>query len=187
MPNPYKEFPLLQTDALTLRPVRADDASDLLCVYGDAQAVPFFNGDNCHGDTFHYATLERMNQAIAFWQWSYDQGYFVRWCVQDNVSGKAIGTVELFDRPAGDREPACAVLRVDLRSDMETAPVMTGVLEALFPAALAYFTSRTVITKCWSYAHERREALERLGFTPSPWPLIGDDGTVYSDYYVRTF
>lgn len=187
MTDVNKKIPVLTSTAYRLRGVALSDAAALLRVYGDPEAVPYFNGDNCHGDTFHYPTLPRMEQAVAFWLNSYRQGWFVRWCVEDRTTDEAIGTIELFDRPAEDGADVQALLRLDLRRDCETAPVIQAVLETLLPAVLPYFAGRTVVTKCWPYASERRRALEALGFAPAARPLIGEGGVQYGDYWVKTY
>ena len=74
----FKALPVFDGARFALRGVQKSDAADLLKVYSDERAVPFFNGDNCHGDDFHYTTIERMNEAVAFWLFSYENGYFVR-------------------------------------------------------------------------------------------------------------
>ena len=77
----YEEVPVFENDDYLLRFVTVDDAKDLLKVYGDKNALPFFNSDNCHGDNFYYSTIERMNEAIQFWLYSYKEKYFVRWAI----------------------------------------------------------------------------------------------------------
>ncbi len=160
MPNVDQECPIFTSQSYRLRPVAPSDAQALLEVYGDPEAVPYFNGDNCHGDTFYYPTLERMQQAIDFWLFSYREGYFVRWAIEERSTARVIGTIELFDRT-----PDCGILRLDLRHDCETAPIIHAILTTLYPAVLPYFISRRVLTKCWPYATERRQALQTLGFT----------------------
>ena len=62
--NIYKTCPDVHNERFRLRLVTQEDCEDLLKVYSDVKAVPLFNGDNCNGDDFYYATLERMQQAI---------------------------------------------------------------------------------------------------------------------------
>ncbi len=50
MVNPYEKCPVYESEKYLLRLVEASDAPDLLSVYSDEKAVPFFNSDNCHGD-----------------------------------------------------------------------------------------------------------------------------------------
>ena len=64
----------MQNDKYILRPLKDEDAEDLLKVYSDIKAVPLFNSDNCNGDDFHYKTLERMRQAMGFWKQAYENG-----------------------------------------------------------------------------------------------------------------
>ena len=81
MKNVYEEVPVFENNDYLLRFVTAEDANDLLKVYSDKNALPFFNSDNCHGDNFYYSTIERMNEAIQFWLYSYKEKYFVRWAI----------------------------------------------------------------------------------------------------------
>ena len=67
MKSVYDEVPVFENEDFILRFVTIDDAKDLLEVYSDKNARPFFNSDNCHGDNFYYQTIERMNDAINFW------------------------------------------------------------------------------------------------------------------------
>ena len=102
MKDIYRSFENFENERYLLRAVTMADAPALLRVYSDEHALPFFNSDNCHGDNFYYTTLERMQKAIDFWQDSYDNGWFVRWCIADKAAGQVIGTVELFTRSSDD-------------------------------------------------------------------------------------
>ena len=183
MPDVYTHCPTLTGLTLTLRPVAMEDAEALLRVYGDETRIPFFNSDNCHGDNFHYATLERMQQAIRFWLDSYAHGYFVRWAVV--AAGTPIGTVECFHRVAADAYGGCALLRIDLRADMENAAVNGECLDLLLPHLKALFHAGRAAIKAPPVAEERIAAQKARGFVPGDAPLIGHDGTCYGDYWVR--
>lgn len=76
--NPYETCPVFENENYLLRLITPADAEDLLQVYSDEKAVPYFNSDNCNGDDFHYTTLKRMQEAVQFWEFSYQHGYFVR-------------------------------------------------------------------------------------------------------------
>lgn len=191
MVSPYDECPILENDNYRLRLVEATDAPDLLRVYSDEKAVPFFNGDNCNGDDFHYTTLERMQSAIEFWLWAYQDRGFVRWAIVDRHTGQAIGTIELFNRRALEgQEPRdyfneCGLLRLDLRSDYEETAQIEEILSLIVEPAFALFACRMIATKIPPAAGKRREAAERMGFQFSEEKLIGgDDDKVYGDYYV---
>lgn len=183
MENIYRHAVQFENDRFLLRFVTGEDVDDLLEVYSDKNALPFFNSDNCHGDNFYYPTRERMMQAIDFWLFSYEKGYFVRWSIVDRETGKVIGTVELFHRCAADG--LCGgVLRLDLRSDYENRETIESILALLLPRVPEYF-SDTVITKAPIYAVERIAALQKLGFSPSERLLVGEDGYAYNGYWVK--
>jgi len=184
--NVYEHCPSIESEKFQLRFVTEQDRDDLLRVYSDEAAVPLFNSDNCHGDDFHYTTAERMMEAIRFWIWSYAQGYFVRWSIVDRKAGCAVGTVELFHRVSEDSFNGSAVLRLDLRSDYEREADLVDILGLIVPKAYGWFGSDRIVTKAKPIATERIKALRKTGFAPEDAPLIGQDGTQYGDYWVRT-
>lgn len=186
--NPYETCPVFENETYLLRLIEPADAQDLLLVYSDEKAVPFFNGDNCHGDDFHYTTLERMQGAVDFWCQAHDEGWFVRWVIVDKKAtarSTAIGTIELFNREAEDYFNHCALLRLDLRSDYERADSIYDILSLIVPKTCEMFGSQMVATKVPPFAAERKAAVEKLGFTLSEEALVGgDDGKEYRNYYV---
>lgn len=192
--NPYEACPVFENENYLLRLVKAEDAPDLLKVYSDEKAVPFFNSDNCHGDDFHYTTLERMQSAIEFWRYSYDNGYFVRWAVVDKMENSAVGTIELFRREedaddggkrTGDYFTGSGILRLDLRSDCERAEAAEEILSLILPDAFELFGCNMIATKIHLGNTERKCAVERLGFCSTQEKLIGSqDGKAYGDYYI---
>lgn len=182
--NIYQSCPSFENSRYLLRAVQDGDAEDLLRVYGDEQAVPFFNSDNCHGDDFHYTDIGRMRKAIGFWQRSYRDGQFVRWTIVDKTAGTAVGTVEGFRREAQDFFTDCALLRIDLRSDYETSPTIAQILSLIAVPSFDLFGCAKAATKAVPAARERIAALTQQGFSASPEKLIGHDGTAYGDYFV---
>lgn len=180
----YKECPVFKSGSYLLRAVKDEDASQLLLVYSDKKAVPFFNSDNCHGDNFYYTTMERMKQAIDFWKQSYQNGWFVRWTVVDKAAERAIGTIEIFRREADDYFTDCALLRLDVRSDYEKTETIQQILKPVLHPAPQLFGCSKIATKAVPFATERIAALKELGFSASPEKLIGHDGTLYGDYFV---
>ena len=185
MVNPYEKCPIYENENYLLRLVETSDASDLLQVYSDEKAVPYFNSDNCNGDDFHYTTLERMQSAIGFWLWAYQDKGFVRWAVIDKNARQAIGTIELFNRQAQDYFNNCGLLRLDLRSDYERTECIREILSLIVPPAFELFVCRMIATKIPPFATRRRDAAEQLGFTASEEKMIGgDDHKAYTDYFV---
>lgn len=182
--NVYEKCPVLENNNFLLRFVKETDASDLLSVYADEKAVPFFNSDNCNGDDFHYTTLERMKQAIEFWLFSYKERYFVRWSVVNKKTDTAVGTIELFNRRADDYFNSCGILRLDLHSDYEKTDIILDILGIIIPPAYELFECGMIASKAVPAAKKRITAFERYGFVHTDEKLIGHDGTAYGDYFV---
>ena len=64
MSDVYENCPAFENDKFLLRFSQLDDAEDLVSVYSDKNALPFFNSDNCHGDNFYYPNEDRMRQIL---------------------------------------------------------------------------------------------------------------------------
>lgn len=181
--NVYESCPKFENNVFLIRRTEKGDRDDLLKVYSDIKAVPFFNGDNCHGDDFHYTTPERMEQALDFWEQSYLGGWFVRFSVIDKAVNAAVGTVELFKRASEDFYGGYGILRLDLRSDYEKESIILNILSLIIPPAYSLFGCESVATKAVKEAGERISALEKYGFEKNNNKLIGEGGTEYSDYF----
>lgn len=183
--NIYEKVEVLENERFKLRKTDKEDAGDLLKVYSDIKSVPFFNGDNCHGDDFHYSTIEKMNSAIDFWLYSYDNKYFVRWTIIDKINMTAIGTIEGFHRHSSDFYNNYCVLRLDLRSDYEKEDNIISILELITDRFFDYFCSSKLMTKGFPSSKERINALSNLNFHRSIQPMIGSsDNKEYYDYWI---
>ena len=180
----YQKCPDFENEHYLLRKVKIEDKSDLLKVYSDEKAVPFFNSDNCGGDDFHYTTERRMEQAIEYWLWEYGRKGFVRWAVVSKISIAVIGTIELFHRESNDYFTNCGLLRLDIRSDYEIAVEIVNILKLIVGPAYTLFHCDKIATKAIEGATERISALKALGFEQSKEKLIGHDGTKYDSYFV---
>lgn len=182
----YEQIPVLENEEFLLRAIHADtDMEDLFKVYSDKKAVSFFNADNCHGDRFYYDTMEKMKKAVEFWDFSYENKYFVRWAIVHKVSGQVVGTIELFNRQAEDYFNNYGLLRLDVRSDYETTERIGSILDAILPKVQELFHCDKIATKAIAAAGQRIEALKQHGFSLSEEMLIGNDGTKYDSYYVK--
>ena len=184
MKDVYEYCPEFENDNYLLRLISTEDTKDLLTVYSDTSAVPFFNSDNCNGDDFYYKTLERMQQAVDFWIFSYKERYFVRWTIIDKATAEAIGTIELFHREADEQFCECGLLRLDLRSDYEDVVRIVEIISLMKDATYDLFYCNVIATKAVPEAKERLKALQELGFVASEKMVVGHDGTKYGDYYV---
>jgi len=175
----YEECPQYSGGLVSLRGTVAEDAEELLKCYSDLGAVPFFNSDNCHGDDFHYETVERMLQAIEFWDFSYRNKYFVRWTVILNSTGEKVGTVEMFHRLAEDEFNHYGVLRIDLQSRCETREIIGDILNIARNDFYTAFNVKAMLTKAIPEASQRISALTENGFIP-----LGRKLMTYDHYFL---
>lgn len=180
MKDIYEVCPVYKKKLITLRQTNLEDAEELFKCYSDDRAVPFFNSDNCNGDDFHYITIERMKEAIDFWDFSYKERYFVRWTVVLNETNEKIGTIEMFHRIANDEFNHYGVLRIDLQSKYEIQPVINEILEIANENFYEVFNVKAILTKAIQQAEERIAALLNNGYQPLSRKLM-----IYDDYYVR--
>lgn len=182
--NIYESCPVLESERFLLRFIRKEDCGDLLKVYSDKNALPFFNSDNCHGDNFYYPTMERMAEAMDFWFMSYRDRWFVRFSIVEKDSGSVIGTVEVFRRASGDEFNGMGVIRVDVRSDFEKEDVLFELFSLMTPRLGEMLDCRGVMTKAPIYAVERISAIKRAGFSKSEHLMAGENGVTYDGYWV---
>ena len=179
----YEQIPVMENEKFLLREIEDGDAEDLLKVYSDKDAVPLFNSDNCVNG-FYYSSLEEVKGAIAFWKKEYQSRYYVRWAIIDKNTNCVIGAMELFNRKAKDYFNNCGLLRLDLRSDYEKQDAIEDILGIIIPETRDMFACEMIATKAVSFAQERIQALEHIGFYLSEEFLIGHDGKRYNSYYV---
>lgn len=181
--NIYEACPTLNNERFIIRLFQDKDCNDLLKVYSDKKALPFFNSDNCDGDNFYYATEERMAEAIRFWHMSYKNGRFVRLSIVDKVVSSIIGTVELCLRVSDDKFNNMGILRVDVRSDYEQEDLLYDIFSLVTPKIEEMLECKGVLTKAPIYAVERIKAIQRVGFSKSKHLLIGKTGYAYAGYW----
>lgn len=180
MKDIYEECPTYKNKLITLRQTNLEDAEELLRCYSDKMAVRFFNSDNCNGDEFYYTTIERMNQAIDFWEFSYKVKYFVRWTVILKDTNEKVGTIEMFHRVVEDEFNHYGILRIDLRSDYETQAVIDDILEIVNENFYKTFDVQAILTKAIPEATERVSSLVQMGYKP-----INRKLGIYDDYFVN--
>jgi [ribosomal protein S5]-alanine N-acetyltransferase len=180
MKDIYEECPIYEKKLITLRRTNMEDAHELLKCYSDEKAVPFFNSDNCNGDDFHYTTIERMKQSIDFWEFSYKNKYFVRWTVILNSTKEKIGTVEMFHRVKEDEFNHYGLLRIDLKSNYETQPIIEDILEIVNEDFYKAFDVKAILTKAIPEAENRIISLLKKGYLP-----INRKMMIYYDYFVN--
>lgn len=179
--NIYKNCPIYTTEVLTLRLTSLEDVAELLNCYSDKKAVPFFNSDNCHGDDFHYTTIEVMKEAVDFWQYSYKNRYFARLTVILNTTGEKIGTIEMFKRDSEDEFNHFGVLRIDLQSNYEKQQYIDEILQIVNKHFYKAFEVNSILTKAFQNSTERITSLKSNGYAP-----INKKFVIYDDYFIRT-
>lgn len=181
----FETCPVLENDRYRVRLIEQADANELMDVYHDRLALPFFNSDNCHGSNFYCENREDMENTIKYWLIEYHENRgFVRFTVIDRQMDRAIGTLEMFRREASDFYDGCGILRMDFRSDCERADVVFAVLSLICEPFFAWFGCDRIATKAAVYAVERIEALKRAGFVKSEEPVIGMQDRAYYDYWL---
>ncbi|MBU5313798.1 GNAT family N-acetyltransferase [Tissierella carlieri] len=176
----YEQCPTYTNGIITLRQTILDDAEELLICYSDERSVPFFNSDNCNGDDFHYISIERMKQAIDFWDYSYKNKYFVRWTIFLNDTQEKIGTIEMFHRIADDEFNHYGVLRIDLQSNYEKQKYIDDILEIVSENFFKAFNVKFILTKAIPNAIERIASLVRKGYLP-----LNKKFVTYDYYFIR--
>jgi ribosomal-protein-alanine N-acetyltransferase len=176
----YKHCPIYTTALLTLRLTTSEDTQELLKCYSDNNSVPLFNSDNCNGDDFYYTSIERMNEAVDFWKYSYDHRYFVRLTVVLNATSEKIGTIEMFKREADDEFNHFGVLRIDLQNTYEKQQYIDEILRIANGNFYKEFEVDFILTKAVPNATERIASLRGKGYVP-----LNKKFMLYDDYFVR--
>ena len=144
--NIYESCPVLENENFLLRLVNYEDCENLLKVYSDKNALPFFNSDSCD-DIFYYETKERMTEALNFWNLAYQNGWFVRLSIVDKTAASVIGTIELCLRASEDEFNHMGILRVDVRSDYEKEDVLYDLLALITPHISEMLDCDGILTK----------------------------------------
>ncbi len=179
----YEQCPILENDDFILRLFDFDDLEDLFKVYSDKLALPFFNSDNCDGDIFYYPTHDRMQQALEFWQMSYEKHFFVRLSIVDKKVNQVVGTVELCVRESQDTFNHKAILRVDVRHDYEKEDCLLSIFSLIAPKIKSLLDCSGLITKVPIYAIDRLRVVQKLGFKKACDYLYGKTGYAYDGYF----
>ena len=184
MTKVYEKCPTFENEKWFLRFVEKADSEDLLKVYGDKNALPFFNSDNCDGDNFYYNTKEKMDNAIDFWLYSYNEKWFVRWAIIEKSTDKVIGTIEMFKRLSDDPFNESGIMRLDVGSSYEKTEVLKEIMSLIIPHAFEMFDCKQLATKIPLYAVERAAAAQALGFEKTDKLLLAKDGVAFNGYWL---
>jgi len=164
--GPYVKCPEFDTEHFHLRQVREDDAEELLCFYGDLSKWMFY-GNNMSNSIFagRYATIEEMKKCIRFWLDEYKNKVYVRFAVIDKATGKAVGTIEMFDNAGEGR----ACLHIDLSEPYETKEHISELLALADKDFFRIFGFKYLLIRAVPEANERIKAIESAGYKPFEW------------------
>ena len=176
-PNPYKNCPSFESKHFMLRLVQIEDADDLIICYSDPKAQVLFNIDNFPADC-RYKTVEEMLGCIDFWLTEYAGEAYIRFCIVDKSSGKAVGTIEMFGM-VGAYKVDPGILRIDIASNYEHTPYLDELLNICSENFYDLFGVSNIVTKAIPQANNRINALTAAGFHPC-------DFNGRAHYYLRT-
>jgi len=183
MRNPYDQCPVYETEHFRLRLVKAKDAADLLECYKNPTLGVQGSAANCFVGPGGYGsqTKREMRMFIRSWQKAYRNHQFVRWCIIDRQSGKAIGTMEMFAAPGFLPEGTGGVLRIDLPAPYESDVYLAELLQLAIERFYTLFGADMIVTKGLPEDTVRLRALTAAGFAPYDWP-----DPSRTDYYIRS-
>ena len=162
MDNPYEKCPVFETQNFTLRLVLENDAEELLTCYSDPKAQEFFNIDNLPHDC-NFNTIEEVQECIEYWLMEYSQEAYIRFCIVDKSTNKAIGTIEMFGK-VGKYKTDPGILRIDIASDYEKTAYLKELLLICVENFYSLFGVNAIVTKAIPKAVNRLEALQEAGF-----------------------
>jgi len=174
--NPYEKCPTFETQHFKLRQVRVEDAEDLLICYADLSTWVFYNNDFCKRIfATQYPTLDEIKALIRAWLDEYKNNIYVRLSIIDKSTGKAIGTIELFDKAREDKHPKLehvrngVVLHIDLAPEYEKQSYISELLALADNQFFVLFGVKYLLSWAEPTATERISALMSAGYIPFDW------------------
>jgi len=163
-----------ESEHFLLRLVAENDAEDLLACYADPEAQKHFNHDPAaNSDYFKACGKQLVLDMIRSWRKEFERKSWVRFSIVDKQRGKAVGTIEMYDKLARENRSKYAgwsVLRIDIASAYEKAECIGELLQLLDAVNFfELFHVNIMLTKAIPEAAERRKALQDAGYTPFGW------------------
>lgn len=180
--NPFDECPVYETDNFIFTKIKPEDAEDLFEVYSDLTTRQHMNNDNCGGE-WPCDSLEIMEQGIKSWEQEYQDKFYIRWTVTQKHTMKHIGTIELAPAPSVTRffDGVCdtGILRVDIKSELETESVFTEIYSMTRNEMIEDFGIIKIITKGLGHDDQRIQGLNNSAYhRMNDYEIIS-----YPDYY----
>lgn len=169
--NPFVKCPDYETENFLITKIKIEDAEDLFAVYSDPETRKHMNNDNCGGE-WPCNSLEIVKQGIKSWEDEYDNEYYIRWTVTQKRDMKHIGTIELAPAPGVLRffDGICTtgILRVDIKSDLETEEVFSEIYAMTNTEMIEVFGIEKIITKGHPSEGPRIKGLENSKYKQLP-------------------
>lgn len=181
--NPFIKCPEYETENFFITKIKMEDAADLFEVYSDLTTRSHMNNDNCGGE-WPCNSLEVVQLGIRSWEQEYDDKYYIRWAIVKKSNMKRIGTIELAPAPGRLRffDGICTtgILRVDLKSELETVDVFTEIYEMTNTEMIEIFGIEKIITK-----GEPDEMGRIKGLENSKYKRLSDNEIIpYTNYFI---
>jgi len=149
----FKEFPVLETKRLILRPMKTDDAKDLFKYYSDDEATGFMNFNSIDDE-------EKAKEIIENHQQRYEKKEMIPWAITLKGEERVIGTCYLEDFFMG----AIGTIGYDLSKRYWNVGIMTEALKAIITFGLYQLG----LHRIQSFIHPENiasiELLEKLNF-----------------------
>jgi len=149
----FQEFPVLTTKRLVLRPMKIDDAKDLLNYYSDDEVTRFMNFNSIEKE-------EKAKEIIENNQERYEKSEMIPWAITLKGEERLIGTCYLSDFSMG----AIGTIGYDLSKRYWNVGIMTEALKAVITFGLYQLG----LHRIQSFIHPENiasiELLEKLDF-----------------------
>lgn len=181
--NPFVKCPEYETENYLITKIKIEDAEDLFEVYSDLTTRKHMNNDNCGGE-WPCDSLEVVKKGIRSWEEEYNAKYYIRWTITQKSNMKHVGTIELAPAPGKLRffDGICTtgILRVDIKSELETENVFSEIYRMTNSEMIEYFGIEKIITK------GNPEEMERIkGLESSKYHKLPDNEIIpYPNYYI---
>ena len=179
--NSFIKCPTYETRNFLLRKLEKDDFEELFPCYSDPVAAKFFNGDNC-GISFFYDDKDKFKECVAYWLKAQEVHDFIRFTIINKANKKAVGTVEICPSSKYSyQERKVGILRLDIKSEFETKPVMDELFGILVSNLYKDFNVDYLITKAIPEALARLDVLKEENFMA----LSSGEVVPFENYYIR--
>ena len=125
----FKEFPVINTERLILRQLREGDAEELFNYFSDKEVYKYT-------DWYGPKSVEHAKKIIDAWNSGYEEGWIIRFAIEDKNTNKIIGTVFFTEFDEYNKR---AEIGYDLSRKYWRQGIMSEVFENILPLAYEKF------------------------------------------------